>query len=146
MNRFLPFVATLFLIGIVSALPKGADETAQLIELDRQFQAASKLQDPVAAGKFLADDYELTGSSGKLYTKQQFLATFDPAHPMEVNESHDVRVRIHGDVAIVTAILEQVYMDNGERKNNPVRFTDTYYKTDKGWLQIAGHASSYHGN
>jgi ketosteroid isomerase-like protein len=149
MKSALVLLAGSLLLGTVSGTAgiKSADldETAHLIDLDRQFQSAVKEQDAVTAGKFLADDYELTTSSGKVYSKQAFLATLDPKNKMQVNVSREVKVRIHGDVAILAAILDQAYMENGKLKSAPVRFTDTYLKTPTGWLQIAAHASTYSG-
>src|SRR5437016_4859687 len=118
MKNILALLAGTLLIGTVAAKSVAPNETAHLIDLDRQFQAAVKQQDAAAAGKFLADDYELTTSSGKVYSKQAFLDTLDPKQKMEVNLSREVKVRIHGDVAILTAILDQVYMENGQRKSS----------------------------
>lgn len=115
---------------------------AELTRLDAEFQRAVGAKDVAAVAKFLADDYILVTASSRIMTKQELLKEIAPAGlTWEMNASREVSVRVYGDTAIVTALLEQKGIDNNERFDSPVRYTDTWLREDGTWRQIAAHAS-----
>ena len=115
---------------------------AELTRLDAEFQRAVGAKDVAAVAKFLADDYILVTASSRIMTKQELLKEVAPAGlTWETNASREVSVRVYGDTAIVTALLEQKGIDNNERFDSPVRYTDTWLRENGTWRQIAAHAS-----
>jgi len=134
----------LVLVSVMAIAYDGDVQEKELIALDARFQAAVKAHDAKAVGDFLLDDYVLIGSSSRMLTKSgllQELAT--PGFKYEDNTSDQVRARVHGNVAVVTARLHQAYMYSGKHYDNYVLYTDTWIKTDSGWKQLSGHATSY---
>jgi ketosteroid isomerase-like protein len=123
--------------------PMNQEQTvAELTRLDAEFQRAVGAKDVAAVAKFLADDYILVTASSRIMTKQELLKEIAPAGlTWEMNASREVSVRVYGDTAIVTALLEQKGIDNNERFDSPVRYTDTWLREDGTWRQIAAHAS-----
>jgi ketosteroid isomerase-like protein len=123
--------------------PMNQEQTvAELTRLDAEFQRAVGAKDVAAVAKFLADDYILVTASSRIMTKQELLEEVAPAGlTWEMNASREVSVRVYGDTAIVTALLEQKGVDNNERFDSPVRYTDTWLRENGTWRQIAAHAS-----
>jgi protein tyrosine/serine phosphatase len=117
----------------------------ELIALDEKYQAAIKAQDAKTFGPMLLDNFVLITSSSDYLSKQQVIEqTTDPKLKFTVNKSRDVKVRFYGkDVAVVTAILDQVFDYDGKHYDYPVRFSDTYVRTPDGWKQLSAHASRF---
>lgn len=119
-----------------------AADHAELARLDRAMQRAVVDRDPVAFAGFLTDDYVLVVSNSRMVDKAAVVAEIDsPDGRMDVNDSHDLRIRVHGDTAMVIADLHQV----GRRGDAPfdywVRYTDTWIRTRDGWKCLSGHAT-----
>src|SRR4051812_39082887 len=78
--------------------------STELIALDAKFQAAVQAHDANAVGNFLADDFVLITSSIQTKSKAALLKELKtPGFKFETNVSDEVKARVHGDVAVVTA-------------------------------------------
>jgi ketosteroid isomerase-like protein len=143
MHAFTPGLMALMLGSTVQAATMTHDHAAdELIRLDADFQRAVGAKDADAVAKFLTDDFILITGSSRILTKQELLKEVASATlKWELNASREVRVRIHGDAAVVTALLDQKGMDNNEPFDSPVRYTDTWIRENGTWRQISGHAS-----
>jgi ketosteroid isomerase-like protein len=144
MNRFIRrhalLAAALACTGGAAAAP--ASDESTLATLDRAMQKAVVDRDPVAFAGFLTDDYVLVVSTSRMADKAAVVAEIDdPGIRMDLNDSHDLRIRVHGDTAMVIADLHQV----GRRGDAPfdywVRYTDTWIRTPAGWKCLSGHAT-----
>lgn len=117
-------------------------ESQQLVALDKAMQRAVVDRDPAAFASFLTEDYVLVDSKGGMHGKAEVVAEITAKElKVELNESSDVSVRIHGDTAVVIAVLQQRGHDHGKPYDVPVRFTDTWIRKDGKWLCLSGHAS-----
>lgn len=115
---------------------------AELIALDRAMQRAVAQRDPAAFAKFLTEDYVLVDSRGKAHGKDAVVAECgDPSLRISVNESSEHGVRVHGDAAVVIALLQQKGTQDGKPFDVPVRFTDVWIRQGAKWLCLSGHAS-----
>jgi ketosteroid isomerase-like protein len=115
---------------------------AELARLDRAMQRAVVDRDPVAFADFLTDDYVLVVSTSRLVDKAGVVAEIDsPDGRMDVNDSHDLRIRVHGDTAMVIADLHQVGRNGDTPFDYWVRYTDTWIRTAAGWKCLSGHAT-----
>ena len=129
------------------ALAPGADAStaadhAELARLDRAMQRAVVDRDPVAFAGFLTDDYVLVVSNSRMVDKAAVVAEIDsPDGRMDVNDSHDLRIRVHGDTAMVIADLHQVGRNGDTPFDYWVRYTDTWIRTRDGWKCLSGHAT-----
>lgn len=114
----------------------------ELTELDRAMQQAVVDRDPVAFGSFLTDDYVLVVSNSKMYGKADVVADItEPGTKFSLNESSNLQIRVHGDIAMVIADLHQVFVRDGAPFDYWVRFTDTWILQDGRWLCLSGHAT-----
>jgi ketosteroid isomerase-like protein len=76
----------------------------ELIEVANQWDRAMVENDANAIGEFMADDWTIIGSDGSIGNKASFLALVKSGilcH--DVMESHDAKVRVYGDTAVMTA-------------------------------------------
>ena len=120
--------------------PQSAE--AELIAADRAMQRAVVDRDAAAFAAFLADDYVLVDSRGALHDKADVLEQLaDPEVQVALNEAHDHQIRLHGETAVVIAVLQQRGTDHGRAYDIPVRFTDVWVRRGEGWVCVSGHAS-----
>lgn len=78
--------------------------TDELTEVAHQWDRAMVENDADAIGEFMADDWIIIGSDGKVGDKASFLALVRSGTlTHDVMESHDIRTRIYGDAAVMTA-------------------------------------------
>jgi ketosteroid isomerase-like protein len=76
----------------------------EMIEVANQWDRAMVENDANAIGEFMADDWTIIGSDGSVGDKASFLALVKSgilSH--DVMESHDAKVRVYGDTAVMTA-------------------------------------------
>jgi ketosteroid isomerase-like protein len=134
--------AALACVGGASAASPVTDDATVLAQLDRAMQRAVVDRDPIAFADFLTDDYVLVVSNSRLVDKAGVVAEIDsPDGVMTVNDSHDLRIRVHGDTAMVIADLHQVGRNGDTPFDYWVRYTDTWIRTPAGWKCLSGHAT-----
>jgi ketosteroid isomerase-like protein len=76
----------------------------QLLAAAHAWDRAMIGNDPEAIGRFMTDDWIIVGSDGSLGDKAGFLALVaSGALSHDVMTSEDIRVRVYGDTAVVTA-------------------------------------------
>lgn len=113
-----------------------------LIRIDAEFQRAVAAKDMAALNRLLTDDFILITSSSRVLTKQDLLAEVSaPELHFDVNVPRDVRVRVHADTAVITAVLDQKGREGTAPFDTTVRYTDTWVRNNGEWRQISGHAS-----
>lgn len=88
----------------------------------------------------LDDDMVITFEDGSTYGKTGYLAyTARPSIRVDVVEMSDLKIRLHGDAAVLTG----GYHERGELKGQPYeyqdRFTDVWMKKAGRWRLIASH-------
>jgi len=113
-----------------------------VIAADCAMQRAVLERDLTAFASFLADDYRLVDSQGRLRDKAAVLRELaDPYLYIAVNETQEHQVRIHGPLAVVIAVLQQRGTDHGVPYDAPVRFTDTWMQREGRWVCLSAHTS-----
>ena len=141
------FTATIFAGSLLALIPLGAqgnsaEDAKEVAALDKQYQAAVKVNDAATMGRILADDFVVALGSGKIYTKAELL---EMARTNRVRYEHqedsEQTVRVWGDTAIVTAKLWAKGTDRGEPFEFNVWFSDTYVRTPAGWRYVHGQVS-----
>jgi hypothetical protein len=65
----------------------------------------------------------------------------NPETRWEVNETSGWQVRVHGDMAIVVAVLHQKGVSDSKAFDSNVKFSDTYIREDGRWRNVHAHAS-----
>ena len=76
----------------------------ELIALATEWDRAMVENDVAAIGRYMADDWTIIGSDGSVGDKASFLALVESGVLLhDVMESHDMRVRVYGDAAVVVS-------------------------------------------
>jgi ketosteroid isomerase-like protein len=121
-----------------------ADDQKTVAELDTQYQAAVKRNDPEAMGRILLDNFVLVVGNGTTYTKADLLKeaqTRETAWEQQDEEPGTQVVRVWGDTAVVTAKLWLKGQTGGKTFDRKLWFSDTYVRTPTGWRYAFGQAS-----
>src|SRR5205085_10714071 len=97
--------------------------------------------------RIVAEDFQITGSNGKILTKAEkkanvkadYTEQFSSDAVFKIDEtSHKVRV-VDNDVAISTGCIIEKYAYNGNKIDSRVYFTCTYLKRKGAWQAVAAH-------
>ena len=105
-----------------------------LLKLEEEFTRAIVQNDPEAIGRFVADDWVIIGPDGRIIDKERFLGVIKSgALTHEMMESDDIRVRVYGDSAVVTALTRTKGKFMGQDFSTQERATDVFVLLDGRW-------------
>jgi len=95
-------------VATLAQVKRGADKDKAVVEeitrIERAFGEAITRRDAAWLAPYVADDFEATVPGGDVLTKQQALdRVASPGYDLERLENSDIRVRVFGDVAVVSA-------------------------------------------
>lgn len=142
---FAALVLTILLAARFDAPPamaQGSDATAKILALENKWNLAYQKRDVAAMSSILADDFIITVEDGNTYSKSGYIAhAGDTRTKVEVSELLDMKVRLHGNTAIVTGQYHEVGTEKGKRYEYHDRLTDTWMFLDGRWQVIASHYS-----
>ena len=94
--------------------------------------------DVAALDRMTSDDYTFITLRGELRTKSDVLKGFaSGSFHYESRQISDLKVRVHGDTAIVTGRSVQKGMENGKDYSGDYRFTRVYVRENGHWLTVA---------
>jgi ketosteroid isomerase-like protein len=106
----------------------------ELLRLEKEFTQAVINNDTEAIGYFLADDWIIVDPDGHFIDKSRFLGVIKSgALSHEIMESDDLRVRLYGNTAIVTALTKSKGKFMGQDFTSCERATDIFVKQDDRW-------------
>ncbi|MBA3833151.1 MAG: nuclear transport factor 2 family protein [Chthoniobacterales bacterium] len=134
---------------IFSLLPLGAVAHAQtaapeevVLRAERELAKAYQRSDAAGITKGVMEDYTLTNSRGKVTTRADDLEEAKKVDPKyEIFENEDMKVRVHGDTAVVLGVTHAKGKSGGEPFDARFEFTDTFVKDNGQWRLYAGHAT-----
>jgi ketosteroid isomerase-like protein len=120
-----------------------ADAVAAITKIENELVRADLAGDPSVYDKLLADDWTAASSFGTWDTKQSALADMKDTKNNKTNSESisDLKVRVHGDVAIATYTTTYDSMRKGEHVTRTVISTDTFQRQNGTWKVLAGHSS-----
>ena len=151
MTRFL--VASCVLLAVVVTAPafvltqgsKGADAdaVAAITKIENDVVKADLANDSAFYTNLLADDWTGGSSRGTWDTKASIVADMKDAKNNKVNSEtiSEIKVRVHGDLAIATYKSTYDAMIKGTHYARTVISTDTFQKQGGAWKLMAGHSS-----
>jgi hypothetical protein len=131
-------------IAVTSAqTTSNADVVAAITQIENDSVKADLANDKAFYEKLLAADWTGGDSSGKWYTKADELKMMDEPQKNKMNTEtlSDVKVRVHGGVAIATYKDTYDALVNGEHRARVVITTDVFVKMGGDWKQEADHSS-----
>ena len=133
--------ACLLTISTLSLAQEKSD-AAIIKALEMKWAESYKQHSIDMLSSLLADEFVITVEDGNVYSKAGYIShTADAKVKVHVAEMLDLKVRMHGDTAIVTGS----YHEKGESEGKPYeyhdRFTDVWMNLDGRWQVIASHYS-----
>ncbi len=112
----------------------------ELSRIARERILAFDKGDTALWSRYVADGYVIATPSGVVETKQQVMQGFRPpaAGYRDVFSLEDAHVRLNGDVAVMSYVINEYEFWDEQRYNIPkLRKTDTYILRNGRWLIVA---------
>jgi ketosteroid isomerase-like protein len=134
--------ALTFLTSLPLAFAQESDEANAILQTERDLAAAYQRSDADAIAQGVMEDYTLTNSTGKITTRADDIAEAKKNDPKyEIFENYDMKVRVHGDTAVVTGKTHTKGISGEKPFDLQFQFTDTFVKDGGRWRLLAGHVS-----
>jgi ketosteroid isomerase-like protein len=127
--------------GATVCAPQQKSESAsKILALENKWNEAYKQGDVTTMNSLLADDFIITVEDGTTFSKAGYIAhSADSDNRVLISEMADLKVRMHGNAAVVTG----TYHEKGTSKGKPYeyrdRLTDVWMMIDGRWQIIASH-------
>ena len=123
-------------------LRKGTDEENPVLQAERDLATAYLKSDADGIAQGVMEDYTLTNSMGKITTRADDTGEAKKNDPKyEIFENYDMKVRVHGDTAVVTGKTHAKGVSRAKPFDFQFQFTDTFAKDGGRWRLLAGHVS-----
>lgn len=127
----------------LAAQEKADNDTASTIrKLEEKWTESYKNRQIDMLSSMLAEDFVITVEDGKTYSKSGYIShTADSSVHVDVAEILDLKVRTHGNTAVVTGAYHERGKSNGKSYEYHDRLTDVWMKVGNKWQVIASHYS-----
>lgn len=138
---------SLLTLALVAALviPSPAQDKPDadyIRSLELKWTESYKERQVAMLASLLADDYVITIEDGSTYSKTGYIShSAEPSVHVEVAEMSELKVRMHGNTAVVTGAYHEKGTDNGKPYEYHDRLTDVWMKTGGKWQVVASHYS-----
>jgi ketosteroid isomerase-like protein len=130
------------LVALVIPLAAQEKDAANIRALELKWTESYKLHQIDILSSLLAEDFVITIEDGSVFSKAGYIShTADAAVHVEVAEMSDLKVRMHGDTAVVTGAYHERGESNGKRYEYHDRLTDVWMKIGGKWQVVASHYS-----
>ena len=114
----------------------------ELIALAHEWDRAMLENDADAIGRFMADDWTIVGSDGRVGDKATFLGLVKSgALSHDVMESDDFEVRVYGDTAVIMAKGVSGGTYQGQRFRELERSSNVFVRREGRWRCVLTHLS-----
>lgn len=124
-----------------SRSPAGGDIAETITRMEEQWATAAKENDPAKVAPMLSEVFVELDSDGRLYNKSQVLDGMKN-DKWELNEISNVKVTVHGNVAIATGEWHgKGTLANGKMVDEHERWLDTWLKNGK-WQCVASASTA----
>jgi ketosteroid isomerase-like protein len=116
----------------------------EVMKVEEEFEEAMIKNDADRIGTLLADDWIIIDSDGAIIDKARFLSAIrSGALTHEAMDSQEVRVRVYGTTAIVTALTSSKAKYTGQEFSTRERATDVFVKRDGGWQCVTTQLTTF---
>jgi ketosteroid isomerase-like protein len=106
----------------------------ELLTVEKEFTDGIVKNDPGAISRVVTDDWIIINADGRIIDRERFLEVISSgALTHEMMKSDDVRVRVYGDSAVVTALTQTKGKFMGEEFSTQERSTDVFVRLDEEW-------------
>jgi ketosteroid isomerase-like protein len=130
----------LLTMPFVRAAAQEESEAAQVRALDLKLTEAYKQRKFDLLASLLDEDFVITFEDGSTYGKTGYIS-YSAATTIRVDvaEMSDMKVRMHGNTAVLTGVYHERGVEKGAAYDYRDRFTDVWLKSDGKWRLIASH-------
>jgi ketosteroid isomerase-like protein len=140
LNIKLSLILLFSMTATLSAAQQQTEAASRVLALENKWNEAYKQGDIATLNSLLADDFIITVEEGATFSKAGYLAHCSDSNiRVLISEMSDLKVRVHGNAAIVTG----AYREKGTSKGKPYeyhdRLTDVWILMDGRWQLIASH-------
>lgn len=141
-HRIAILIVCLLMASAVRVPAQEKSDAATIRSLELKWTESYKQHSIDILSSLLADDFVITIEDGSVYSKAGYIShSADSTVRVQVAEMSDLKVRMHGNTAIVTG----AYHEKGESSGKPYeyhdRLTDVWLKAGGKWQVVASHYS-----
>jgi ketosteroid isomerase-like protein len=116
----------------------GAEE--ELLKVEKEFAETIVSNDLEGLGRLVADDWIIIDPNGEIVDRARFFEVIKSGSlTHDIMESEDLRVRVYGDSAVVTAVTRTKGKFMGQEFSTQERATDVFVKRDGRWRCVLTH-------
>jgi ketosteroid isomerase-like protein len=135
--------SVLLIIAAAASLPaQEKSDAATVRALELKWTESYKQRSIDILSSLLAEDFVITIEDGSIYSKAGYIShSADGSTKVQVAELSDLKVRMHGDTAIVTGAYHEKGESNGKPYEYHDRLTDVWMKAGGKWQVVASHYS-----
>ena len=143
MRTLILSTSVLCLLGCVAVRDPAQEKSdvASIRALELKWVDAYKQRQIGSVGALLAEDYVITLEDGSTYGKVGFVSYSAGPLRVDVAELADVKIRMHENIAVVTAAYHERGEFGGKSYDYHDRLTDVWMKSSGKWQLIASHYS-----
>jgi ketosteroid isomerase-like protein len=128
--------------GNAGQAQKKPDPADAIRSLEKKWTESYKQRRVDILSSLLADEFVITVEDGHTYSKAGYIShTADTSVHVELAEISDLKIRMHGNIAVVTGAYHEIGESNGKRYEYHDRLTDVWMKAGTSWQVIASHYS-----
>lgn len=126
--------------GVNGAMPSEGAVERDLLQLTEAISRAAEVQDRATLDRLLADAFVMTLADGRTLSKAEIIARWTKTDPEVAQQAHrieEARVYLHGDTAIVTALVTDSWREKSVARSYRERIFDVWQKSGTSWRMIA---------
>jgi len=129
-------------LDFAAAQNKPDTVSSKLFASEKKWNAAYKQGDIATMNSLLADDFIITVENGSTFSKSGYIAhNGNSTVHVEISDMSDLKVRMHGNTAVVTGAYHEKGTDKGKPYEYHDRFTDVWMNNNRRWQLIVSHYS-----
>src|SRR6266481_995505 len=129
-------------LAIPLAAQQRAHTAASIRKLEEKWTESYKKRQIDILSSLLAEDFVITVEDGNTYSKSGYIShSADPSVQVDIAEITDLRVRMHGNTAVVTGAYHERGRSNGKPYEYRDRLTDVWMKIGNKWQVMSSHYS-----
>lgn len=141
-SLFLAFIVCAMVQPFVDAVAQENPEAATVRSLELKLADCYKQRQVDTFASLLDEDFVITFEDGTTYGKTGYVSyTANTSTRVDVAEISDLKIRMHGDVAVLTGAYHEQGATKGEPYDYHDRFTDVWMKKSGKWRVVASHYS-----
>ena len=116
----------------------------ELLKLEEAFAKAIVKNDLEGIGRLVADEWIIIDPNGEIVDRARFFEVIKSgALTHDMMESEDLRIRVYGDSAVVTAVTCTKGKFMGREFSTRERATDVFVKRDGRWQCVLTHLTRF---